>query len=91
MSRLTIDKLSEGIEFYSGTCAEIYVEIPDRRVSSFIAKYEQDVNIIIERQVHDGFVFKVYGSGEKEVRLVCDIMSEDIDVIDLRILSVEDN
>jgi hypothetical protein len=91
MTRLTIDKLSEGIEFYSGTCAEIYVEIPDRRVATFIAKYEQDVNIIIERQVHDGFVFKIYGSGEKEVRLVCDIMSEDIDVIDLRILSVENN
>lgn len=91
MSRLSIDKLSEGIQFYSGTCAEIYVEIPDNRVSSFISKYEHDVDIIIDRQVHDGFIFKVYGSGDKEVRLVCDIMSEDIDVIDLRILSVEDN
>ena len=61
MSRLTIDKLSEGIEFYSGTCAEIYVEIRSSGCY-IIAKYEQDVNIIIDRQVHDGFVFKVYGS-----------------------------
>ena len=69
MTKLSIDKLSEGIDFYSGTVAEVYVEIPDRRVSQFIAKYEQDVTIIIERQVHDGFVFKIYGSGDKEVRL----------------------
>lgn len=91
MTKLSIDKLSEGIDFYSGTVAEVYVEIPDRRVSQFIAKYEQDVTIIIERQVHDGFVFKIYGSGDKEVRQICDIISEDIDAIDLRILSLEDN
>lgn len=88
---LTLDKLAEGLQFYTGCVADVYIEIEDRHLGHFIAKYEQDCAIIIERQVHDGFLFKMYGSGEKEIRLICDIMSEDIDVIDLRILSLEEN
>lgn len=89
---LTLDKLSEGLEFYTGCVADVYIEFfDDARIASFIAKYEQDCSIIVQSQVDDGFVFKMYGSGEKEIRLSCAIMSEDIDVIDLRILSMEEN
>ena len=74
--------------------AEVAIELDNdtvTRVSNFIAKYEEFINLTIDRFDRPFFIFKLGASSIKEIARICDIMSEDIDVIDLEILSTEGN
>lgn len=93
MSRLSLEKLSEGITFHNGAKSEIAIQFVSddaTTVSNFIAKYQEYVNFIINRFEDDSFVFTVGASSSKEIARICDIMSEDIDVTNLEILSSEE-
>jgi hypothetical protein len=92
--KLSIEKLSQGIEFHSDAVSEVAIQLvseTEQRVSNFIAKYEEFINLTILRYEDNQFVFKLGASSVKEIARICDIMSEDIDVIDLEILSTEGN
>lgn len=92
--KLSIEKLSQGIDFHSDSFAEVAIEFDNdsvTRVSNFIAKYEEFINLSILRYDSPAFVFKLGASSQKEIARICDIMLEDIDVIDLEILSTEGN
>ena len=93
MSRLSLEKLSEGIIFHNGANAEIAIQFESddaRTVSNFISKYEEHLNIAINRHEDDAFVFILNASSSKEIARICDIMSEDIDVTNLEIISSEE-
>tara|TARA_B100000902_G_C26994283_1_gene756630 strand:- start:136 stop:423 length:288 start_codon:yes stop_codon:yes gene_type:complete len=93
-TKLSIEKLSQGLTFHSDAVAEVAIELDNdtvTRVSNFIAKYEEFINLTIDRFDRPFFIFKLGASSIKEIARICDIMSEDIDVIDLEILSTEGN
>ena len=89
MSKLSLDNLAKGIEFYSPESAHVLITFTDDdsyTVSNFIAKYEEHINMTILRHESDGFVFNIEASSQKEIARICDIMLEDIDVTNLEIL-----
>jgi|TARA_B100000073_G_C23577182_1_gene510668 hypothetical protein len=89
MSKLSLDNLAKGIEFYSPESAEVFISFTDDdpyTISNFIAKYEEHINMAILRHDCDGFVFNIEASSQKEIARICDIMLEDIDVTSLEIL-----
>ena len=89
MSKLSLDNLAKGIEFYSPEFAQVLITFTDDdsyTVSNFIAKYEEHINMTILRHESDGFVFNIEASSQKEIARICDIMLEDIDVTNLEIL-----
>jgi len=93
MSRLSIENLSKGLTFYNGANAEIAITFThddSHTVSNFISKYEEHLNIVINRHEDDAFVFILNASSSKEIARICDIMSEDIDVTELEIISSEE-
>jgi hypothetical protein len=93
MSRLSIEKLAEGIKFHNGANSQIAIQFSQddpHTVANFISKYEEHVNIIINRHEDDVFVFNLNASSSKEIARICDIMSEDIDVTNLEIISSEE-
>jgi hypothetical protein len=93
-NRLSIENLSNGIKFHTEAVSEVAIQLVSdmpTRVSNFIAKYEEFINLTIDRYEDNSLVFKLGASSAKEIARICDIMSEDIDVIDLEILSTEGN
>ena len=89
MSKLSLDNLAKGIEFYSPECSQVLITFTDDdsyTVSNFIAKYEEHINMTILRHESDGFVFNIEASSQKEIARICDIMLEDIDVTNLEII-----
>lgn len=93
MSRLSIEKLSEGIKFYNGATSQVAIQFSQDdsyTIGNFISKYEEHVNITINRHEDDAFVFILNASSSKEIARICDIMSEDIDVTNLEIISSEE-
>ena len=93
-NKLSIESLSNGIKFHTEAISEVAIELvtqSPKRVSNFIAKYEEFINLTIDRYEDNSLVFKLGASSAKEIARICDIMSEDIDVIDLEILSTEGN
>ena len=93
MKKLSIDKLSEGLTFYNGSTAEVYIEFTHDdhiTLSNFIAKYEEHISIMIQSHFADGFMFNLNASSPKDIYRICDIMSEDIDVVNLEIFSITD-
>ena len=93
MSRLSIENLSKGIKFHNGANSQIAVTFfhdDSHTVSNFISKYEEHLNIVINRHEDDAFVFNLNASSSKEIARICDIMSEDIDVTNLEIISTEE-
>jgi hypothetical protein len=89
VSKLSLDNLAKGIEFYSPESAELFISFTDDNphlIANFIAKYEEHMNIMILRHDTDGFIFKIEASSQKEIARICDIMLEDIDVTSLEIL-----
>jgi predicted HTH domain antitoxin len=93
-NKLSIESLSNGIKFHTEAVSEVAIQLVSdmpTRVSNFIAKYEEFINLTIDRYEDNSLVFKLGASSVKEIARICDIMSEDIDVIDLEILSTEGN
>ncbi len=93
-SPLTVEKLSKDINFFEGVKAQVNIELVDTNVltvANFISKYEQeDCNIVLNRQEQYEYIFDIYGNGAKQIRSLCAIMSTDIDVIELDLISIEE-
>tara|TARA_B100001057_G_scaffold500262_1_gene614365 strand:- start:1346 stop:1642 length:297 start_codon:yes stop_codon:yes gene_type:complete len=93
---LTLDKLSKDINFFDGYCAEILVDFYDKSTASiinFVSKYEQeDCNIVmVDDDDEVDQLFHIYASGVKQLNTLCDIMSNDFDVIDLELKSLSES
>ena len=93
---LTLDKLSKDINFFDGYCAEILVDFYDKSTASiidFVSKYEQeDCNIVmVDDDDEDDQLFHLYASGVKQLNQLCDIMSNDFDVINLELKSLSES
>ena len=87
-NKLSIENLSNGIKFHTEAVSEVAIELvtqSPKRVSNFIAKYEEFINLTIDRYEDNSLVFKLGASSVKEIARICDIMSEDIDVTFLEI------
>ena len=89
-NKLSIERLAQGIEFHSEAIAVVGMDLimdNPRFIANFIAKYEEFVNLQIIRIDGGQHIFRIGASSQKEIARICDIMLEDIDVIDLEILS----
>ena len=89
-NKLSIERLAQGIEFHSEAIAEMAIDFINgshRTIANFIAKYEEFVNLQLVRIDNNQYIFRLGASSQKEMARICDIMLEDIDVIDLEILS----
>jgi len=89
-NKLSIERLAQGIEFHSEAVAVVGMNLIDgshRAIANFIAKYEEFVNLQLIRIDYNQYIFRLGASSQKEIARICDIMLEDIDVIDLEILT----
>jgi len=90
MANLSLDKLSNGIAFFDGYCAEVEVEFVSSthsEIADFLDKYE---TVQLVSAWSDTFLMKVYGSGEKEVRHLCAIIDEEYNVLSTEIVSLSE-
>ena len=88
--KLSMDNLAQGIDFHQECISEVAIELvtqSPKRVGNFISKYEEFINLVIDRVEGDQIIFKLGASSQKEIARICGIMSEDIDVISIDILS----
>ena len=90
MANLSLDKLSTGIAFFNGYCAEVEVEFvssTNHEIADFLDKYE---TVQLVSAWSDTFLMKVYGSGEKEVKQLCAIIQEEYNVLSAEIVSLSE-
>ena len=90
MTNLTLDKLSKGIAFFDGYCAEVEVEFNSSthtEIAEFFDKYD---SVQLVSAWTNTFLMKVYGSGRKEVEQICAIMQEDYNVLSVEIVSLSE-
>lgn len=90
MTKLTIEKLSKDLYFFSGYVAELEVEFVSTtfdQISQFLDKYD---SVQLVSAWSNTFLMKVYGSGEKEVKQLCAIIEEDYNVLSVEIVSLSE-
>ena len=90
MSKLTIEKLSKDLHFFSGYVAELEVEFVSSnydQISDFLDKYD---SVQLVSAWSNTFLMKVYGSGEKEVKQLCAIIEEEYNVLSVEIVSLSE-
>lgn len=90
MANLTLDKLSNGIAFFDGYCAEVEVEFVSSthsKIAHFLDKYD---SVQLVSAWSDTFLMKVYGSGKKEVEQICAIIAEEYNVLSVEIVSLSE-
>jgi len=90
MANLSLEKLSNGIAFFDGYCAEVEVEFVSSthsEIADFLDKYE---TVQLVSAWSDTFLMKVYGSGEKEVKQLCAIIQEEYNVLSAEIVSLSE-
>ena len=90
MANLSLDKLSNGIAFFDGYCAEVEVEFVSSthtEIAQFLDKYD---SVQLVSAWTNTFLMKVYGSGRKEVEQICAIMQEDYNVLSVEIVSLSE-
>ena len=90
MTNLSLDKLSNGIAFFNGYCAEVEVEFNSSthtEIAQFLDKYD---SVQLVSAWTNTFLMKVYGSGRKEVEQICAIMQEDYNVLSVEIVSLSE-
>lgn len=90
MTKLTIEKLSKDLHFFSGYVAELEVEFVSSnydQISDFLDKYD---TVQLVSAWSDTFLLKVYGSGEKQVKQLCAIIEEEYNVLSVEIVSLSE-
>jgi hypothetical protein len=90
MTKLTIEKLSKDLHFFSGYVAEVEVEFVSSnydQISDFLDKYD---TVQLVSAWSDTFLLKVYGSGEKQVKQLCAIIEEEYNVLSVEIVSLSE-
>ena len=93
-SSLTPEKLAQDINFFEGyvaKCEIAFIAVSNTLVEDFISKYTQDDVIVEPVSINDYIVhFNIYSNGEKQLRSLCNIIGEDLDVIDYELISLEE-
>ena len=93
-SSLTPEKLAKDINFFEGyvaKCEIAFASVSNTLVLDFITKYQQDDVIVDLVDVSDYIAhFNIYSNGEKQLRSLINIISEDLNVIDFELLSLEE-
>lgn len=93
-SSLTPERLAKDINFFEGyvaKCEIAFASVADTLLDDFISKYQQDDVIVQPINVNDYIVyFNIYSNGQKQLHSLINIMSEDINVIDFELLSIEE-
>ena len=94
-SSLTPERLAKDINFFTGYCADVSIELfntNEQSVNEFISKYEyEDCEIIKVSNTDQDDLFRIYSSGSKQIRSLCNTISEDFDVISVEILTLEES
>ena len=93
-SSLTTEKLSKDINFFEGyvaKCEIAFAHVYNTFIEDFISKYQHDDVILYPVSVNDYIAhFNIYSNGEKQLRSLCNIIGEDLDVIDYELISLEE-
>ena len=93
-SSLTPERLAKDINFFEGyvaKCEIAFASVSNTLVLDFITKYQQDDVIVDLVDVSDYIAhFNIYSNGEKQLRSLINIISEDLNVIDFELIVIEE-
>ena len=83
-----MDKLSSGIEYFTGVSATLVVIFTDTNnqftLFNFLSKYQDELGIALKndtyQEEYDGWLLHTEQSSEKDINRICAIIEEDIDI-----------
>ena len=98
-TKLSMDKLSSGIEYFTGVSATLVVQFPDSNnqftLFNFLSKYQDELGIALKndtyQEEYDGWLLHTEQSSEKDINRICAIIEEDIDIDQCYVLSLTNN
>ena len=94
-----MDKLSSGIEYFTGVSATLVVVFTDTNnqftLFNFLSKYQDELGIALKNDTYqdeyDGWLLHTEQSSEKDINRICAIIEEDIDIYECYVLSLTNN
>ena len=94
-----MDKLSSGIEYFTGVSATLVVIFTDTNnqftLFNFLSKYQDELGIALKndtyQEEYDGWLLHTEQSSEKDINRICAIIEEDIDIDQCYVLSLTNN
>ena len=94
-----MDKLSSGIEYFTGVSATLVVIFTDTNnqftLFKFLSKYQDELGIALKndtyQEEYDGWLLHTEQSSEKDINRICAIIEEDIDIYECYVLSLTNN
>tara|TARA_Y100000992_G_scaffold301720_1_gene273377 strand:- start:1462 stop:1749 length:288 start_codon:yes stop_codon:yes gene_type:complete len=94
-----MDKLSSGIEYFTGVSATLVVIFTDTNnqftLLNFLSKYQDELGIALKndtyQEEYDGWLLHTEQSSEKDINRICAIIEEDIDIYECYVLSLTNN
>ena len=98
-TKLSMDKLSSGIEYFTGVRATLVVIFTDTNnqftLFNFLSKYQDELGIALKndtyQEEYDGWLLHTEQSSEKDINRICAIIEEDIDIYECYVLSLTNN
>ena len=98
-TKLSMDKLSSGIEYFTGVSATLVVIFTDTNnqftLFNFLSKYQDELVIALKndtyQEEYDGWLLHTEQSSEKDINRICAIIEEDIDIYECYVLSLTNN
>ena len=98
-TKLSMDKLSSGIEYFTGVIATLVVIFTDTNnqftLFNFLSKYQDELGIALKndtyQEEYDGWLLHTEQSSEKDINRICAIIEEDIDIYECYVLSLTNN
>ena len=98
-TQLSMDKLSSGIEYFTGVSATLVVIFTDTNnqftLFNFLSKYQDELGIALKndtyQEEYDGWLLHTEQSSEKDINRICAIIEEDIDIYECYVLSLTNN
>ena len=98
-TKLSMDKLSSGIEYFTGVSATLVVIFTDTNnqftLFNFLSKYQDELGIALKndtyQEEYDGWLLHTEQSSEKDINRICAIIEEDIYIYECYVLSLTNN
>ena len=98
-TKLSMDKLSSGIEYFTGVSATLVVIFTDTNnqltLLNLLSKYQDELGIALKndtyQEEYDGWLLHTEQSSEKDINRICAIIEEDIDIYECYVLSLTNN
>ena len=98
-TKLSMDKLSSGIEYFTGVSATLVGIFTDTNnqftLFNFLSKYQDELGIALKndtyQEEYDGWLLHTEQSSEKYINRICAIIEEDIDIYECYVLSLTNN